>query len=402
MKVVIKPSRAKGCVTAPASKSMAHRMLIAAALADGESVIENLTLCDDVIATAECLRRLGAGIDVNGDTATVRGFDPAKAVPCQDLYCNESGSTLRFLIPIAWLGATPVTFTGAKRLFERPLTVYERLAKEDRIEFTLTDSSATVKGPHRSTEITVDGSISSQFITGLIFSLLFAKDDARINICGSIESRSYIDLTIAAVREFGADVARISDRVISVKPARLTAKKCRIEGDYSATAFTEALSLFGGDVSISGLREDRLQGDRVYREYFKELDKGTPTLSIKDCPDLGPILFAVAAAKNGAVFKDTSRLAIKESNRADAMAKELRKFGADITVFENEVVIGKAQLHAPCEALCSHNDHRIVMSLAVLATVYGGEIEGAEAVKKSYPDFFRDLKELGISVDVTD
>ena len=204
MKVVIEPSKARGSVMAPASKSMAHRMLIAAALAEGESVIEGLTLCDDVIATADCLRALGAVIDITADTARVRGFDPRTAVPTGELYCNESGSTLRFLIPIAWMCGKPVTFKGAQRLFERPLTVYQKLGEAEGIDLNVRGASATVTGPIKTNNITVDGGISSQFITGLIFAMLFSNECAHINIVGNIESRSYIDLTVMALREFGA------------------------------------------------------------------------------------------------------------------------------------------------------------------------------------------------------
>jgi 3-phosphoshikimate 1-carboxyvinyltransferase len=156
------------------------------------------------------------------------------------------------------------------------------------------------------------------------------------------------------------------------------------------------MNLFSGEVTVKGLEEDSLQGDKIYRQYFPTLDIGVPTLHIGDCPDLGPILFAIAAAKNGGVFSGTRRLRIKESDRAAAMAEELRKFGVAVTVYDDSVVVFPAEFHAPSEPLYGHNDHRIVMSLAVLLTLTGGSIRGAEVIKKSYPAFFRDLAMLGI------
>ena len=173
-------------------------------------------------------------------------------------------------------------------------------------------------------------------------------------------------------------------------------KNISVEGDYSGSAFLEAFNLFGGDVKVEGLSERSLQGDRVYRELYPKLLAGSPGINIEDCPDLGPILFAVSAGLFGGEFVGTKRLKIKESDRAEAMAEELRKFGCNVTVLENSVKIKKSELHAPKEILSGHNDHRIVMSLAVLASIYGGEIDGSEAVKKSYPDFFRDIEQLGI------
>ena len=171
-----------------------------------------------------------------------------------------------------------------------------------------------------------------------------------------------------------------------------------MEGDYSGAAFFAALRALGNDVSVTGLQEDSLQGDKIYEEYFVKLCQGVPTLHIADCPDLGPILFAVAAAKNGAVFTGTKRLKIKESDRAAAMAKELAAFGTEVVVEDDTVKVIANDFHMPAKALYGHNDHRIVMSIAVLLTITGGSIEGAQAVRKSFPDFFTRLSSLGIEV----
>ena len=171
-----------------------------------------------------------------------------------------------------------------------------------------------------------------------------------------------------------------------------------VEGDYSNAAFFAALQLFGNDIEITGLSENTLQGDKAYLKFFEMLSKGTPTIHIGDCPDLGPILMAVAAAKNGAVFRETRRLKIKESDRGAAMAEELSKFGVSVTVHDDSIVVYPIQFHAPQSVLYGHNDHRIVMALSTLLTLTGGELDGAEAVKKSLPEYFELLKSLGAEV----
>ena len=209
----------------------------------------------------------------------------------------------------------------------------------------------------------------------------------------------YINLTINALESFGVCVKWVDDYTLYI-PKSQSYKPCDItvEGDFSGAAFPDALNLFSGEVNILGLSENSLQGDSVYKKYYGMLSRGLPTIHIGDCPDLGPVMFAVAAAKNGGIFTGTKRLKIKESDRAMAMAEELKKFGTSVSVYEDTVVIYPQDFYAPKEVLCGHNDHRIVMALCVLLTLTGGEIDGAEAIKKSYPEFFSDLKSLNIEV----
>ena len=256
-----------------------------------------------------------------------------------------------------------------------------------------------MRGPLTGGEYTLVGNVSSQFISGLIFALLLADVDSTIKITTPIESRSYINLTINAVKAFGIKVEWVDEYTIQILGNQTyIPKDITVEGDYSGAAFPDALNLFNGEVEILGLDPNSIQGDSVYKRYFDMLNSGVPTIHIGDCPDLGPVLFAIAAAKYGGVFSGTKRLKIKESDRAEAMAKELKKFGASISVYEDSVVVYPAEFHAPDKTLFGHNDHRIVMSLAVLLTLTGGEIEGAEAINKSYPNFFESLKKLGIGV----
>ena len=397
MRTKLYKSQANGQINAPASKSMAHRLLIASALCDGVSSISGVTLCDDVLATVDCLCALGVTCEVSGDTITVHGKDLKNATPSTHLDARESGSTLRFMIPLALLSGNEAVFKGAKRLLERPMEIYEELCETRRFRFARGGDTITVQGKLSGGEYAIPGNISSQFITGLLFALSATGEESRIRITTNIESRSYIELTRSAMAEFGVEVIWEDERTLYIKGGQTyAAKDVTVEGDYSGTAFIEAFNLFGGNAEVTGLRNDSLQGDRVYRDHFPALKKGDPTINIEDCPDLGPILFAVSAGLYGAEFVGTKRLKIKESDRAEAMARELRKFGCDIEVFENSVKIKKSELHTPTEILSGHNDHRIVMSLAVLASVYGGEIDGSEAVKKSYPDFFEDIAKLGI------
>ena len=397
MNVVVKKSTASGKVFAPPSKSMAHRLLVCAALSEGESEISGISLCDDVLATANCLRALGAEIEIKERFAKVRGISPQNISPRDVLNCNESGSTLRFLIPVASLGGKIVEFSGTEKLLSRPLSVYEKLFYENGGRITSSATRLTVVGKICGGDIEVPGDISSQFITGLLFSLPTLDVDSRIKITTKVESRPYIELTRAAMADFGVYVIWEDEQTLFVKGGqRYVPRKICVEGDFSGTANLDAFNLIGGDVEVLGLPQNSLQGDKVYREHFSNLKDGFCEINIEDCPDLGPILFTAAAALHGGKFIGTRRLRIKESDRAYAMASELSKFGAQIELYENEAIIKKSSLHTPSEILCAHNDHRIVMALTVLSSVYGGEISGAEAVNKSYPEFFEDIKSLGI------
>ena len=399
MNVKILKGTPEGRITAPPSKSMAHRLLICAAMANGTSRISGVSDCEDVSATINCLRALGADIVENGDTVTVTGIDMTSATPTSTLNCRESGSTLRFFLPIALLSGKNTLFMGAEGLMKRPMSVYEELCKKKGFIYNADGGSIAVRGPLTPGEYEVVGNISSQFISGLLFALPSLAKDSKIKIIPPIESKSYIDLTIEALALFGVTVKWADDTTLYIKGGqKYQPKNLSVEGDYSGAAFIDAFSLFNTGVEVDGLNPDSTQGDKVYKLLFDMIKKGVPTIHIGNCPDLGPILFAAAAAKHGAVFTGTKRLKIKESDRASAMAEELSKFGVSVTVHEDKVVVYPINFHAPSLPLYGHNDHRIVMSLAILLTLTGGEIIGAEAVNKSYPSFFEDLRTLGIEV----
>ena len=412
-----RPGKAAGEVNAPPSKSMAHRLLLAAALSDQESRVGNLALSEDILATQDCLRALGKVLETEetetglcarilpGDLSASDEISHRNLSPTPKgtrLLVRESGSTLRFLIPVALTLGAPVTFTGAKRLFERPLSVYEKLAEEEGFLFEKTVDSVTVSGKLQPKSYEIAGNISSQFISGLLFALPGLPGDSRIVLQPPIESRPYIDMTIQALGLFGIRVFWEDERCIFV-PGNQKAQGRQVvtEGDYSNAAFLEVLNLFGGDVRVKGLDPRSLQGDRVYREYFEKLKRGPACLDLSDCPDLGPVLFAAAAALgHGAEFRGIRRLRIKESDRIACMQEELRKFGVRSTAEENRLILEAGKLQIPKEALSGHNDHRIVMALSSLLTLTGGEIHGIEAVRKSYPDYFEQIRKLGIEVEI--
>ena len=303
------------------------------------------------------------------------------------------------MIPIALLSGKTTLFSGAPSLMSRPMGVYEELCKNKGLTYISDGNSIAVKGRLTGGEYKLVGNVSSQFISGLLFALPLCEGDSRIRIVTAIESRSYIDMTIQALRAFGVIAEWEDDHTIYIPGGQIFgAREISVEGDYSGAAFIEALNLFSGKVEVKGLNPESIQGDRIYRKFYEMLSLGVPTIHIGDCPDLGPVLFAVSSALCGGIFSGTKRLKIKESDRAKAMAMELSKFGVLVTVHEDAVVVYPADFHAPTETLFGHNDHRIVMALSVLLTITGGEIEGAEVVNKSYPGFFEDIKSLGIEV----
>ncbi len=400
MIVTINKSTAFGQITAPPSKSMSHRYLICGALSGG-STIKNVSLSEDIKATLSCLKALGANIETNGNTVNIGGIARKKSITDNELFCNESGSTLRFLIPLCLLKDKEITLSGTQRLLSRKLTVFEDMCKAQNMLFKQTETSVTVKGMLSSGRYTVKGDISSQFISGLMFALPLLEGESVIDIAGKLESGSYLSLTIKALAEFGVRVSRIDENTIYIKGKQSYKKReVSVEGDFSNGAFFEAFNFLGGNVVIKGLCDDSIQGDRVYKSYFEELQKGFATLDISDCPDLAPILMALAAALKGCVLTGTHRLKIKESDRGMAMAEELSKFGCKVDVEEDKITVFPCTLKTPILPLSGHNDHRIVMAVSVLASLTGGKIYGAQAVSKSYPDFFKVLKSLGIDLKV--
>ena len=465
MRVTIKPSTPHGSVCAPPSKSMAHRMLICAGLAHKSepSLIFGLEDSQDILATIDCLNILGAGINRQNDCAAIYGIDTGAICENDELPCRECGSTLRFFVPLCLLSDKPLTLTGSPTLMSRPMDVYRAICQQQGLLFFQDEQGIHVQGPLHAGTFTIPGNISSQFISGLLFALPLLDDNSTINVVPPVESRPYINMTIEALSLFGVRVNWENNTTLHIPGnQRYQNITAHVEGDYSNAAFLEALNYVGKQhaegigaapsaapaadtahdelpvattaveaaaaaaratvaaaaaaaaadsdptaapaVRVTGLRANSLQGDRTYQELFPALAAGAPTISLADCPDLGPVLMAVAAANNGATFTNCKRLAIKESNRGQAMAQELAKFGAAVTVSDDTdiIVVQPEALRAPSLPLDGHNDHRIVMALATLACAVGGTITGAQAVNKSFPDYFERLTQLGVDLCLED
>lgn len=399
MKVKILPSKTSGEVSAPPSKSFAHRYLIGSVLSRGKCVIKNIADSDDISATLSCIEQLGGSVTKDGNIVTVIPTNE-KQIENAVFDCKESGSTLRFFIPVVLAtGAKNCTFSGSERLLARGIKEYEKLFENSDVKINSDEKSIEVNGKLTSGNYEISGEVSSQYTTGMLFALSVLDGKSTLKITGNAESRAYVDMTIKVLKDFGADIAEPEKNFFEINgKGRLSPGEFTVEGDWSNAAFLIALSRLLGTISVSGLNENSVQGDRFSSVAFDALDGENAEIDLKDCPDLAPILFAYAAYKNGGRFINTRRLRVKESDRANVMAEELKKFGANVKVYENSVDIEKTQLKPPIVPLCGHNDHRIVMALSVLAAVFGAEIDGAEAVNKSYPDFFRVIKKAGVNV----
>lgn len=395
MKLRILPGRAHGTVAAPPSKSAAHRLLLAAALARGESRIHGISESEDMRATLGCLPALGATFLREGTTVTVSGGGEPPAV--RRFPCGESGSTLRFCIPLALTGGEAV-FEGTERLFARGIGVYETAFAGKGILMEKAAKRITLRGVLPPGNYEIPGNVSSQFATGLLFALPRLAGGSTLTVRPPVESRPYIDLTTDVLGHFGVTVHETAPGVFQIPggqfymPGEHTA-----EGDWSNAAPLLALTELGGNVCVTGLDGNSRQGDRVFPALAEKLRTPGAEIDVSACPDLAPVLFALAALQHGGDFTGTARLRIKESDRAGSMKEELARCGVRVEIGENRVTVS-GSAHAPQTPFSAHNDHRIVMALSLLCTRFGGEIEGAEALNKSYPTYAADLRRLGLEV----
>lgn len=378
MDLTIMPRTLRGEITIIPSKSQAHRLLICAAFADRPTQITCSETNQDIEATVGCLRALGADIQRTDSGYTVF---PAQNIPQSTvLNCNESGSTLRFMLPIVGALGVDATFLLAGRLATRPLSpLWEEM---ERMGCTLTrptENTVCCQGILQNGEYTIDGSVSSQFISGLMFAHMLMKD-CTLTITGKLESKPYVDLTKAALSLFSG---RHSPGYVAV------------EGDWSNGAFWLAANALGSELSIHGLSVDSLQGDRAVVDILLQLEAGNPTVSMTDVPDLVPILSVVAAAKHGAVFRDIQRLRLKESDRVASIISMIEALGGQATATEDTLMIFPCKFKGGTVDSC--NDHRIAMAAAIAATVCAAPVTivGAEAVNKSYPSFWAEYRRLG-------
>ena len=266
-----------------------------------------------------------------------------------------------------------------------------------------TGSYIRTKGEIASGAYAIPGNISSQFVSGLLYALSLCPGKSTLRVLAPVESAPYIFMTVSVIRAFGKMVTWEKDgedllfQIDGTKS--LSGGTYTIEGDYSNAAFLDAFGMLSGELSVTGLPEDSLQGDKIYKKYFAQIARGYVEMSLRDCPDLGPVLMVLCALFHGGKLTDCARLEIKESKRGSAMCEELAKCGIKCDYTGDAICIPAGNVKAPNEDFCGHNDHRIVMACAVLASVTGGRITDAEAVKKSYPRFFEQIKELGIEAE---
>lgn len=402
MDIIINPKKLSGNVTVPPSKSVAHRMIIAAALAEGRSEISNLYPSADILATMDCMRNLGAQIDFSDDTAVINGIGNAPETASLD--CNESGSTLRFLIPVACALGVKTEFIGSGRLPQRPITPYLEEFPKHGIAFDYNNTMPfSVSGKLTGGKFYVDGGISSQFITGLLFALPLLEEDSEIVLTSHLESKPYVDITLGTLRDFGCEVTE-NENGYFIKGKQKYKPFCGVvEGDYSQAAFFEVADALGSDIEISGLNVNSFQGDKKIVEICREIvynENGVLKpfdIDCSDIPDLVPILSVLATFCQGkSRITNVARLRIKECDRLSAMVQCLNKIGGKVTEHSDSLEIdGVGTLEGG--EVESFNDHRIAMSMAVAATRCKGslKIKGAECVRKSYPDFFEVYEKLG-------
>lgn len=415
----ISPAQLHGTVSVPPSKSAAHRAIICAALAKGVSVIRPVDLSEDIRATIRCMKALGASVTLENDVLTVDG---STVFSCKgdQLDCGESGSTLRFLIPVAAAGGVSMTFVGHGKLPQRPIGVYtDCLPLHGTVCRTEGGLPLTISGQLQSGRYEIPGNISSQFITGLLLALPLLKGDSDIVLTSPAQSVGYIDMTLRTMQQFGVRVQPTAQGWHIPGSQAYKAQNFTVEGDWSQAAFYLTAAALGGTVTIDNLDPDSAQGDKecvaLYRRFGVSVsvdENGILTaspgtlrgidLDASDIPDMVPALAVCAALAEGVThITGAARLRIKECDRLAAMTDGLSRLGAEIRETEDGLVIqGVKRLKGG--TVKGYNDHRIVMSLAVAAGCCDGDIllSDPESVRKSYPSFFKDYQELGGNANV--
>lgn len=417
--IKINPSELSGEVKIPSSKSICHRSVICAGLSEGISNIDNVIFSEDIEATCEGMKALGAKIEKYNDHLKIEGIREFISKNLS-IYCGESGSTLRFLIPIGAVVGEEITFKGIGKLVERPLQPYYDIFDDYKIKYENIEGKLplTIKGKLKPGKYFIRGDVSSQFISGLLFSLPILKGDSKIIVTTRLESKPYVDLTIDMLKNFSIDIYNKDYREFIIKGNQKYIKSnYRVEGDFSQAAFWLTAGIIGKDVICSGLNMDSLQGDKVILDIIKSMGgkisieedkvkaiysktKGT-VIDVSQCPDLVPILAVLASLSEGTTeIINAARLRIKESDRLKAISGELNKIGADIEEKEEGLIIrGKKALNGG--VVDSWNDHRIAMALAI-ASIRCKEpviIKKPLSIKKSYPNFWEDFTALGGNID---
>ena len=388
-KKIIKANRLTGEVTPPPSKSILHRYIIASSLAKGISKIENISYSDDIIATIEAMEKLGAKIEKKDNYLLIDGsktFDKKYLSNNAEIDCNESGSTLRFLFPLSIVKENKILFKGKGKLFKRPLSPYFENFDKYKIKYSyINENEILLDGELKSGEYEIDGNISSQFITGLLFSLPLLNENSKIIIRGKLESSSYIDITVDCLNKFGIKIINNSYQEFIIEGNQnYKSGDYEVEADYSQVAFFLVANSIGSNIKINGLNTNSLQGDKKIIDFISQIDNWNKEekliLDGSETPDIIPILSLEACtSKKEIEIVNIARLRIKESDRLKATVKELSKLGFDLLEKEDSILINSRKdfykiNNNSLVYLSSHSDHRIAMTIAIALTCYNGEI----------------------------
>lgn len=415
MKVEVYPSKVKGSVTPPPSKSFLHRMIICASLAKGTSTIHNVSYSEDIIATLSAFESIGVKIDKFPNKIIIESDGLSHLQQEKHINCNESGSTIRFLIPI-FTSKYRCLFTGNSTLFNRPFSVYEDIYNSQGITWNKSCQSIITKGALKPGKYIIPGDISSQFISGLLFILPTLDGDSIIEVTKKFESSQYVALTVSVMKMFGINIDKIGNIYKITGNQKYTSKDVKSENDYSQLAFFAVLGIINNNIQICGFNQNSLQPDRKIIDFIEDMNgsvirtdntlefvksntTGT-TIDVSQSPDIAPILGLLAACSKGQTnIINAKRLIIKESNRLQSTYEILKKLGVEVYIENDSLIIhGSKTLRG--NEFDSYNDHRIVMTLAIAGTICDSKltINHAEAVNKSYPNFFKDLQSLGAEI----
>ena len=407
---IIKADKLVGELSLPPSKSVLHRYIIAGSLAKGISKIKNISFSEDIIATIEAMKKLGAKIEQKENYLLIDGSDTFKNLNENiEIDCNESGSTLRFLFPLSIVEENKVLFKGRGKLFKRPMTPYFENFEKYKIKHSYIDENAILlEGQLKAGIYEIDGNISSQFITGLLFSLPLLDRESKIIINGKLESSNYIDISLDCLSKFGIKIINNSHQEFVIEGNQsYRAGNYRTEADYSQAAFFLVANAIGSNIKINDLSENSLQGDKKIIDYISEIDnwnsKDTLVLDGSETPDIIPILSLKAAVSGKKIeIVNIERLRIKESDRLKATVEELSKLNFDLIEKKDSILINsrenfKINKNEKIVSLSAHSDHRIAMMIAIATTCYDGEIllDNLDCVKKSYPNFWEVFLSLG-------
>lgn len=420
MDVVLHKMNLEGDVVIPPSKSLSHRYIIAASLAGGVSKISNIMYSADIKATINACRALGANIECFDNYLIINGVSKVSRVS-QEIDCNESGSTVRFMIPIAMTLDKPCTFIGHNNLVNRPLEQYLNIFDKFDITYKKEDSAylpLTVNNSLKPGKYELRGDISSQFITGLLYALPLLDGDSEIILTSKLMSKGYVDLSLDVLEKYGIKIINNNYSSFYIKGQQhYVAADYSVPGDYSQAAFFIVAGALGANIRMLGMNEDSLQGDKkiiddvnslggnVYFDngvlYSKKASLKGNTIDLGQTPDSGPALSILCSLASGkSKFTNAKRLRIKECDRITDMAKELKKLGAITAETEDTMSFDGVSSFIGNTTLDGHNDHRVVMALSMAKIVTSGDLKilGAEAINKSFPHFFETLIKLGADI----